>query len=88
MTITHDDVETKVTKIIAEQLGVDYDDIKLTSNIVSDLAADSLDVIELMMSLEEAFDMGDIPDEDAQKLATVADVIEYSVSRIKAAGND
>jgi len=66
----------KVQQIIAEQLGTDVDDITLESNIVDDLDADSLDVIEMLMMLEEEFDI-EIPDAEAEKLVTVGDVVEY-----------
>jgi acyl carrier protein len=66
----------KVQEKIAEQLGVDEDDITLESQIVEDLGADSLDVIELVMVLEEEFDI-EITDEESEKLLTVGDVVEY-----------
>jgi acyl carrier protein len=66
----------KVQKIISEQMGIDEDEVTLESNIVDDLDADSLDVIELLMMLEEEFDI-EITDEEAEKLVTVGDVVEY-----------
>jgi acyl carrier protein len=66
----------KVKEKIAEQLGIDADEVTLESQIVDDLDADSLDVIELLMMLEEEFDM-EITDEEAEKLVTVGDVVEY-----------
>jgi acyl carrier protein len=66
----------KVKEKIAEQLGVDEDEITLESQIVDDLGADSLDVIELLMMLEEEYDM-EIPDNDADQLNTVGDIVEY-----------
>lgn len=66
----------KVQQIISEQLGTDVDDITLESNIVDDLDADSLDVIEMLMMLEEEFDI-EIPDKDLDDLNTVGDVVEY-----------
>ncbi len=68
--------ETKIIGIIANQLGVDKDMVTPASNIVDDLGADSLDVVELVMALEEAFDT-EIPDEDAEKIRTVQDIFEY-----------
>ena len=69
-------VEEKVKEIIAEQLGIEVDQIKPESKFVDDLGADSLDVVELIMAFEEAFDI-EIPDEDAEKIQTVKDVIDY-----------
>lgn len=66
----------KVRQIIAEQLGVDENEITPSSSFVDDLGADSLDTVELVMALEEAFDV-EIPDEDAEKIRTVQDAIDY-----------
>ena len=66
----------EVKEVIAEQLNVSEDEIKLESNFVEDLGADSLDVVELVMALEEKFEI-EIPDEDAEKIATVKDVVDY-----------
>lgn len=66
----------KIRDVIVEQLGVEPDDVKLESSFIDDLGADSLDIVELIMALEEEFDM-EIPDEDAEKLSTVNDVVEY-----------
>ncbi|MEM5788932.1 MAG: acyl carrier protein [Syntrophobacteraceae bacterium] len=68
--------ESKIIDIIANQLGVDKDMVTPQANIVDDLGADSLDVVELVMALEEAFDM-EIPDEDAEKIRTVQDIFQY-----------
>lgn len=69
-------VEEKVKKIICEQLDVSEDDVVLTASFVDDLGADSLDQVELIMAMEEEFDIS-IPDEDAEKIATVQDAIGY-----------
>ena len=69
-------VEAKVKSIIAEQLGVGEDEIKPESNFIDDLGADSLDIVELVMAMEEEFEI-EIPDEDAEKLRTVQDVMKY-----------
>ena len=69
-------VEEKVKHIIVEQLGVDEDEVKAEASFVDDLGADSLDVVELVMALEEEFGV-EIPDEDAEKLSTVAQAIAY-----------
>ncbi len=69
-------VEEKVKKIIVEQLGVDEDEVKPEAHFVDDLGADSLDVVELVMALEEEFGL-EISDEDAEKLTTVQQAIAY-----------
>ncbi|NKQ41304.1 MAG: acyl carrier protein [Sulfurovum sp.] len=65
-----------VKEVVAEQLNVSADEIKEESKFVEDLGADSLDVVELVMALEEKFDI-EIPDEDAEKIATVSDAIKF-----------
>ncbi len=70
------DVTAKVKEIIAEQLNQDADGIDTASHFVNDLGADSLDVVEMVMAFEEAFDL-EIPDEDAEKIQTVQDAIKY-----------
>jgi acyl carrier protein len=69
-------VAQKVKQIIVEQLGVDEAQVDDTASFVEDLGADSLDIVELVMAFEEAFDI-DIPDEDAEKITTVKDAISY-----------
>jgi acyl carrier protein len=69
-------VEDKVKKIIAEKLSVDLTEVIPTASFVDDLGADSLDLVELIMSMEEEFDV-DISDEDAEKIITVQDAIDY-----------
>jgi len=66
----------KVKQIIVDQLGVDENEIALESSFIDDLGADSLDIVELIMALEEEFNI-EIPDEDAEKITTVGDIIEY-----------
>lgn len=66
----------KIKKIIAEQLSIDEDEITLEASFMDDLGADSLDLVELIMALEEEFDT-EIPDEDAEKISTVGDAVEY-----------
>ncbi|HHY36987.1 MAG TPA: acyl carrier protein [Firmicutes bacterium] len=70
------DYFARVREIIAEQLGIDEDEIKLESSFIDDLGADSLDLVELIMALEEEFDL-EIPDEEAEKIVTVGDAVEY-----------
>lgn len=72
----------KVKQIIAEQLGVDEAEVTASASFVDDLGADSLDQVELVMALEEAFDL-EIPDEDAEKIRTVQDAIDYVDKRAK-----
>jgi acyl carrier protein len=69
-------VEQKVKSIIAEQLGVGEDEIKQESSFIEDLGADSLDIVELVMAMEEEFEV-EIPDEEAEHIKTVADAINY-----------
>ena len=69
-------VEDKVKKIIAEKLSVELEEVVPEASFVDDLGADSLDLVELSMSMEEEFDI-DISDEDAEKLVTVKDAIDY-----------
>jgi acyl carrier protein len=66
----------KVREIIADQLGIDEEDIVSDAKFLEDLGADSLDLVELIMALEEEFDL-EIPDEDAEKISTVGDAVEY-----------
>ena len=70
------DVEAKITAIVAEQLGVDESEVKPDSSFIDDLGADSLDTVELVMALEEAFET-EIPDEEAEKITTVQAAIDY-----------
>jgi acyl carrier protein len=70
------DIEQRVKKIVAEQLGANEADVKLESSFVDDLGADSLDTVELVMALEEAFEC-EIPDEEAEKITTVQQAVDY-----------
>jgi acyl carrier protein len=69
-------IEDKVKKIIVEKLSVDLEEVVPEASFVDDLGADSLDLVELIMSMEEEFDI-EIPDEQAEKLVTVQDVLNY-----------
>jgi acyl carrier protein len=69
-------IEEKVIEIISQKLNLSKDQIKPEASFVDDLGADSLDLVELVMAMEEAFGM-EVPDEEAEKLRTVKDVIEY-----------
>ncbi len=66
----------KIKEIIAEQLNVDSSIIDIDSNLMADLAADSLDAVEIIMAVEEEYDLA-IPDDDAEKFRTVRDLVEY-----------
>ena len=71
-----EEVFEKVKAVIVEQLGVSETTVEMESSFIDDLGADSLDIVELVMALEEEFDM-EIPDADAEKVVTVGDVVEY-----------
>jgi acyl carrier protein len=75
-------VADKVKQIIVEQLGVDENQVEPSASFVDDLGADSLDIVELVMAFEEAFGL-DIPDEDAEKIKTVKDAVDYIESKKK-----
>ncbi len=75
-----DDMLNKITKVIVDKLGVKEDEVKPEATFVDDLGADSLDLVELIMALEDEFDI-EIPDEEAEKLKTVSDAIEYVKSK-------
>lgn len=78
-----ENIEQRVKKIVAEQLGVNETEIKNESSFVNDLGADSLDTVELVMALEEEFET-EIPDEEAEKITTVQQAIDYVQSQVKA----
>ena len=73
-------IEAKVKNIIADQLGVGEDEIKPESSFIEDLGADSLDIVELVMAMEEEFEV-EIPDEEAENIKTVGDAVDLVVSR-------
>ena len=76
-----EDLESRIIEIIAEQLGMDPTEIESESTYVDDLGADSLDIVELIMALEEEFEV-EVPDEEAEKLLTVHQTVEYIRDRI------
>ncbi len=76
------DIEQRVKKIVAEQLGTKEADVKNTTSFVDDLGADSLDTVELVMALEEEFDC-EIPDEEAEKITTVQQAVDYINKNLK-----
>jgi acyl carrier protein len=69
-------VEERVKEIIAEQLGLEKEDIQLDASFIDDLGADSLDIVEMIMTIEDEYDV-EISDDDAEKIATVQDAINY-----------
>ncbi|MGH7233328.1 MAG: acyl carrier protein [Nitrospiraceae bacterium] len=73
--------EDRIKKIIAEQLGVDEDEVVPEASFVDDLGADSLDTVELVMAFEEEFDI-EIPDEDAEKILTVGRAMDYIKEKV------
>ncbi len=74
-------VEEKVKKIVAEQLGVDEEEVTPEASFVEDLGADSLDTVELVMAFEEEFSI-EIPDDDAEKIITVQNSVDYIKERM------
>ncbi len=71
-----EEIQAKVIQIISEQLGKDVSEIKMSSHFIEDLDADSLDTVELVMALEEEFEV-DIPDEAAEKITTVQSAVDF-----------
>jgi acyl carrier protein len=76
-------VEEKVSQLIVDQLGVSVEEIKPEVSFLDDLGADSLDIVELVMALEEEFDI-EIPDEDAEKIQTIGDAFAYIKEKVGA----
>ncbi len=75
------DIADRIRNIIAEQLGLDLAEVSPDSNILDDLGADSLDVVELLMTLEDEFDI-EVPDEAAESIRTIADVERYVAEHV------
>jgi acyl carrier protein len=73
-------IDKKIKQIIAEQLGMGEEEIINDASLIDDMGADSLDIVELVMAMEEEFEM-EIPDEDAEKIVTVQDIIDYVKQR-------
>ena len=75
-------VEDRVSEIIIEQLGVTKDELAPAASFIDDLGADSLDIVELVMAMEETFDI-EIPDDDAEKIQTIGDAVGYVKDRLE-----
>lgn len=82
MNMKTNEIETRVKKIVVEQLGVKEEEVTTDASFVDDLGADSLDTVELVMALEEEFET-EIPDEDAEKIITIKDAVKYIVERME-----
>jgi acyl carrier protein len=80
--MTQEEIFEKVKEIIVEQLGVTDTSVTMEASFIDDLGADSLDIVELIMALEEEFDI-EIPDADAEKVVTVGDVVDYIKENVK-----
>ncbi len=72
----------KLKTIVVDQLGVNEENVTMEATFVDDLAADSLDIVELVMTIEEEFDL-EIPDSDAEKIVTIGDVVKYIEEHLK-----
>ncbi|MEO1131841.1 MAG: acyl carrier protein [Cyanobacteria bacterium J06639_1] len=81
--MSKEDILSRVQKIVVEQLGVEEDKVTPEANFQNDLGADSLDTVELVMAFEEEFDM-EIPDEEAESIATVGDAVNYIGEKVPA----
>ncbi|MAG31801.1 MAG: acyl carrier protein [Deltaproteobacteria bacterium] len=75
-------LEARVTDLIVEQLGVSKEEAVMSASFIDDLGADSLDIVELVMTLEETFDL-EIPDDDAEKMQTISDAVGYLKERVE-----
>jgi acyl carrier protein len=78
------EIKDRIVEIIANQLGIEEDDVTAEASVIDDLGADSLDIVELVMALEEAFDL-EIPDEEAEKITSVQHIFDYMASALQAA---
>lgn len=79
--MTQEEIFSKIKDILVDQLSAEEDEIKMDSNFIDDLNADSLDIVELVMAMESEFDI-EIPDEDAEKIKTVEDAVSYVKERM------
>jgi len=82
MSVSAEDVTRRVKKVIAEQLGLNESEVKSEASFLNDLGADSLDIVEMVMTLEEEFGI-EISDEEAEKIQTVQEAIDYILDKVK-----
>lgn len=78
------EIKNRIVEIIANQLGIEEEDVTAAASVIDDLGADSLDVVELVMALEEEFDL-EIPDEEAEKITKVQNIFDYMANALQAA---
>jgi acyl carrier protein len=78
------EIKNRIVELIANQLGIDQDDVTAEASVIDDLGADSLDVVELVMALEEEFDL-EIPDEEAEKITKVQNIFDYMANALQTA---
>ena len=78
------EIKNRIVEIIANQLGIEKDDVTAEASVIDDLGADSLDVVELVMALEDEFDL-EIPDEEAEKITSVQNIFDYMASALQSA---
>lgn len=78
------EIKNRIVEIIANQLGIEEEDVTATASVIDDLGADSLDLVELVMALEEEFDL-EIPDEEAEKITNVQNIFDYMANALQAA---
>ena len=77
------EIKNRIVEIIATQLGIEEEDVTAAASVIDDLGADSLDVVELVMALEEEFDL-EIPDEEAEKITNVQNIFDYMANALQA----
>jgi len=78
------EIKNRIVEIVANQLGIEEEDVTAAASVIDDLGADSLDVVELVMALEEEFDL-EIPDEEAEKITNVQNIFDYMANALQAA---
>ncbi len=78
------EIKNRIVEIVASQLGIEEEDVTAEASVIDDLGADSLDVVELVMALEEEFDL-EIPDEEAEKITNVQNIFDYMANALQAA---
>jgi acyl carrier protein len=78
------EIKNRIVEIIANQLGIEEEDVTAEASVIDDLGADSLDVVELVMALEEEFDL-EIPNEEAEKITSVQNIFDYMANALQAA---